>query len=93
MSSKARDRVSQAPESSAAPTVSPEPPRDAPAPPLCRRPLTNSPAFRLETSIKKSLYNKLYIYISIIAIKFNALMYAINCFSLTLYKYLTQLMC
>lgn len=62
MSSKARDRVSQAPESSAAPTVSPEPPRDAPAPPLCRRPLTNSPAFRLETSIKKSLYNKLYIY-------------------------------
>ncbi|KAK9966772.1 hypothetical protein ABG768_003864 [Culter alburnus] len=49
MSSKARDRVSQAPESSAAPTVSPEPPRDAPAPPLCRRPLTNSPAFRTPT--------------------------------------------
>lgn len=74
MSSKARDRVSQAPESSAAPTVSPEPPRDAPAPPLCRRPLTNSPAFRLETSIEKnlSLYN-----ISIY-IKFNTLMHKIN---------------
>ncbi len=52
MSSKARDRVSQAPESSASPTVSPEPPRDAPVPPLCRRPLMNSPAFRLETSIQ-----------------------------------------
>lgn len=49
MSSKARDRVSQAPESSAAPTVSPEPPRDAPVPPLCRRPLMNSPAFRTHT--------------------------------------------
>uniref|UniRef100_A0A671SPR9 Ataxin-7-like protein 2 n=1 Tax=Sinocyclocheilus anshuiensis TaxID=1608454 RepID=A0A671SPR9_9TELE len=49
MSSKVRDWVSQAPESSAAPTVSPEPPRDSPAPPLCRRPLTNSPAFRTPT--------------------------------------------
>uniref|UniRef100_A0A8C2KXU8 Ataxin 7-like 2a n=1 Tax=Cyprinus carpio TaxID=7962 RepID=A0A8C2KXU8_CYPCA len=49
MSSRARDRVSQAPESSAASTVSPEPPRDSPAPPLCRRPLTNSPAFRTPT--------------------------------------------
>lgn len=79
MSSKARDRVSQAPESSAAPTVSPEPPRDAPAPPLCRRPLTNSPAFRLETSVKKSLslYN---IYIT--AIKFNALTHANDCLTL-----------
>ncbi|XP_052424738.1 ataxin-7-like protein 2a isoform X1 [Carassius gibelio] len=50
MSSKARDRVSQALESSAAPTVSPEPPRDPPVPPLCRRPLMNSPAFRTHTS-------------------------------------------
>ncbi|XP_051531460.1 ataxin-7-like protein 2 isoform X2 [Myxocyprinus asiaticus] len=49
MSSKARERVSQAPESSAALSVSPEPPRDTLAPPLCRRPLTNSPAFRTPT--------------------------------------------
>ncbi|XP_051957921.1 ataxin-7-like protein 2a [Xyrauchen texanus] len=49
MSSKARERVSQAPESSAAQSVSPEPPRDTAAPPLCRRPLTNSPAFRTPT--------------------------------------------
>ncbi|XP_005172962.2 ataxin-7-like protein 2a isoform X2 [Danio rerio] len=50
MSSKARERVSQAPESSSAPSVSPEPPRDTPAPPSCRRPLTNSPAFRTPVS-------------------------------------------
>ncbi|XP_073732328.1 ataxin-7-like protein 2a [Misgurnus anguillicaudatus] len=48
MSSKAREWVSQAPEGSAAQSVSPEPPRDTPAPPLCRRPLTNSPAFRTQ---------------------------------------------
>ncbi|TRY94879.1 hypothetical protein DNTS_032980 [Danionella cerebrum] len=53
MSSKARDRVSQVSESSTVPNKSPEAPRDALPAPACRRPLTNSPAFR--TSVSESI--------------------------------------
>ncbi|XP_030633747.1 ataxin-7-like protein 2a [Chanos chanos] len=46
MSSKSRERVAQVPEGSASQSPSPEPPRDSTGSPHCRRPLTNSPAFR-----------------------------------------------